>query len=138
MKTKKRNIQKGIRKKLSEEERVTLDIIVHSSNYNHQSKCSKEIIKAGKKRRNEYFNSILSSDTLNPKIIKPLRNLLNLIQENEGLPIQITFDSTVRRTISAIYHKGTPEEIKTAYEKVRKYLKRLNGMDKGFFEYPQK
>jgi len=68
--------QKGIRKKLSEEERVTLDIIVHSSNYNHQSKCSKEIIKAGKKRRNEYFNSILSSDTLNPKIIKTFKKFI--------------------------------------------------------------
>ena len=128
--------EKGIRAKLSEEEKVTLDIIVHSSNYNNKNKCSEEIIEAGKKRRDEYFDSILNSKTLNPKIIKHLRDLSRLIIKNEGLPLLITSDSTIRRTISAIYHKETQEEIKTAYEKVREHLERLNGMDKDFFKYP--
>ncbi len=128
--------QKGIKNKLSEEENVTLDIIVYSSNYNEKNKCSNEIIKAGKDIREKYFDLILSSETLNKKIKKPLRNLSRLIKENGGLPIPITSDSTVRRTISSIYHKETPAEIKTAYEKVRGYLERLNGMDKDFFEYP--
>ena len=128
--------EKGLKLKLSEEEIVTLDIIMHSSNYNKKSGCSKEIIEAGREIRKKYFDSILSFNTLNPKIIKPLRNLSKLIQENEGLPLQMTPDSTIRRTISAIYHKKTPEKIKTAYEEVRKHLERLNGMDKDFFKYP--
>ncbi len=60
--------QKGIKNKLSEEENVTLDIIVYSSNYNEKNKCSNEIIKAGKDIREKYFDLILSSETLNKKI----------------------------------------------------------------------
>jgi len=92
--------------------------------------------RSGGKIRKKYFDLILNSRTLNPKIIKPLRNLSKLIQENEGLPLKITLDSTIRRTISAIYHKKTPEKIKTSYEKVREHLERLNDIDKDFFKYP--
>ena len=128
--------EKGIKSKLSEEEKVTLDFIVYSSMYNEKNGCSKNAIKAGQEIREKYFDSILSSETLNHKIIKPLRDLSRLIKNNEGLPISLNSDSTIKETISAIYHNETPEEIKTAYEKVRENLERLNGMDKDFFKYP--
>jgi len=41
--------EKGLKLKLSEEEIVTLDIIVHSTNYHKKNGCPEEIIEAGGK-----------------------------------------------------------------------------------------